>query len=90
MATPDLMEFIDAWGNIRFGRNTTMSGWLMYISAHKAHANLGFARGSSMPDPDGVIEGTGKNMRHVKVRSVEAAESPAVQRLIEAAIAAGA
>ena len=82
---PDLMEFIDGWGNLRFGRNTTMSGWLMYISAHKAHANLGFAKGSSLPDLDGVIEGTGKNLRHVKVRSIAEAESPALQRLIVAA-----
>ena len=66
-----------------------MSGWLMYISVHKAHANPGFAKGSSLPDPDGVIEGTGKNLRHVKVRSVEVAESPAIQRLIEAAITTG-
>ena len=82
---PDLMEFIDGWGNLRFGHNAAMNGWLMYISAHKAHANLGFAKGSSLPDPDGIIEGTGKNLRHVKVRSVAEAENPALQRLIVAA-----
>ncbi len=40
-----------------------------YIAAFKDHVNLGFARGAELPDPAARLEGTGKGMRHVKIRS---------------------
>lgn len=39
----------------------------------------------SLPDPDGLIEGAGKNLRHIKVRTVEAAGQPGLRYLLEAA-----
>ena len=53
----------------------------------KAYVNLGFYRGTSLSDPLGMLEGTGKDLRHVKVRSLEQAEQPAVRELIAAAVA---
>jgi hypothetical protein len=41
-----------------------------------------------LPEPDGLIEGTGKRIRHVKIRSVDAASSAAVVALIHAELAA--
>ena len=41
------------------------------IIPHTAHVNLQLADGADLPNPDGRIEGTGKRIRHVKVRSVE-------------------
>lgn len=38
-----------------------------YVNAFKAHASVGFFHGASLPDPVGLLEGTGKRMRHVKV-----------------------
>ena len=35
------------------------------------HVNLSFARGSTLKDPNGLLEGTGKGMRHIKVFEVE-------------------
>jgi hypothetical protein len=84
---PELDEFVDAYDVIRCGRGRGMRDWVCYISGHKAHANLGFVRGSSLPDPEGPVEGTGKNLRHVKLRSVEAVERPALEHLLEAASA---
>ena len=40
---PDLVEYLDVHGVIRYGRGTTTREWLCYISGHRAHANLGFA-----------------------------------------------
>ena len=82
---PDLVETLDARGVLRYGRGAKMHEWTCYVSGHTAHANLGFARGASLPDPDGLIEGTGKNLRHVKVRSVAAADHPGLKRLLAAA-----
>ena len=82
---PDLVESLDTRGVLRYGRGAGMHEWTCYVSGHKAHANLGFARGAGLPDPDGLIEGTGKNLRHVKVRSVDAVDHPGLKRLLEAA-----
>ena len=56
-----------------------------YAMAYRAHVNLGFFQGVHLPDPDGLLEGTGKALRHVKLRSPEAAMSPAVRELMIAA-----
>ncbi len=42
-----------------------------YIAAFKDHVNLGFARGAELLDPKDRLEGTGKGMRHVKIRSAK-------------------
>ena len=79
---PDMVEHLDGHDVIRYGRGTKMNEWICYISGHKAHANFGFVRCASLPDPDGLIEDTGKNLRHVKVRTLEAAEHPDLKRLL--------
>jgi hypothetical protein len=65
-----------------------MRGLLFAIIAHQSWVNLQLADGAVLPDPDGLIEGTGKRIRHVKIRSVEEASSPAVVAVIEAQLAA--
>ena len=57
------------------------------IAVQASHVNLGFYRGASLPDPAGLLEGTGKNLRHVKLRDVPAARSAAVTELLRQAIA---
>ena len=39
-----------------------------YVNAFTAHVNVGFFRGAELSDPNGLLEGTGKFMRHVKLR----------------------
>jgi uncharacterized protein DUF1801 len=58
-----------------------------YIHVHGAHVNLGFYHGASLPDPDGLLEGTGKRLRHVKLKDLASARSGAVRNLLRAAIA---
>ena len=87
-AMPDVVEQVD-FGNglLAFGRSMAMRDLLFAIIPHKSHVNLQLADGADLPNPDGSIEGTGKRIRHVKVRSVEAASSPAVRTAIDAQIA---
>jgi hypothetical protein len=54
---------------------------ICYIWPGKTHATMGFFFGTSLDDPESLLEGTGKRMRHVKVKSVETARSPAVAAL---------
>ena len=87
-AMPDVVEQID-FGNglLAMGRSMAMRDLMFAIIPHKAHVNLQLADGADLPNPDGAIEGTGKRIRHVKVRSVEAASSPAVRAAIDAQLA---
>jgi hypothetical protein len=88
-AFPVAIEQVDFANKlIAFGRSMKIRGLLFAIIAHKSHVNLQLADGAALPDPQGLIEGTGKRIRHVKIRSVEAASSPAVVAIVEAQLAA--
>ena len=54
-----------------------------YVNAFKAHVNVGFFRGAEIPDPDGLLEGTGKRMRHVKLKPGRDVDASALKRLID-------
>jgi hypothetical protein len=56
-----------------------------YVNAFKAHVNVGFFRGAELADPVGLLEGTGKRMRHVKLSPGRVFDATALSRLIRAA-----
>ncbi len=56
-----------------------------YVNVFTAHVNVGFFHGAALPDPARLLQGTGKFMRHVKLRPGSPANSAALSRLIEAA-----
>jgi hypothetical protein len=58
-----------------------------YVNAFKAHVNVGFFHGASLKDPAHLLEGSGKRMRHVKLRWGEAVDEAALNALIAAAYA---
>jgi len=63
-----------------------MSEHFCYIGSYRAHVNLGFYYGAELPDPQGLLEGTGKNLRHAKVRNKESADQPALRDLLQASL----
>lgn len=58
----------------------------LVVGAFARHAGVEFWRGSSLADPHGLLEGTGKNLRHVKLRSVGEARAPAFAFLVREAV----
>jgi hypothetical protein len=62
-----------------------MSEAYAYIMPKAGYVNLGFYNGAALADPAGLIEGTGKRLRHVKVHSPEDADRQELRRLIESA-----
>ena len=56
-----------------------------YVNAFTAHVNVGFFQGASLPDPEHILEGSGKRMRHVKRRWGTAGDDAALATLIAAA-----
>ena len=64
-----------------------MSDGYCYVLPYTSWVNLGFYQGAELPDPTGLLEGTGAKLRHIKVRSLDAIDDPAIRVLIEAALA---
>ena len=58
-----------------------------YVNVFTAHVNVGFFRGAELADPEHLLEGAGKFMRHVKLRPESQVDAAAVMKLIEAAYA---
>ena len=56
-----------------------------YVNVFKAHVNVGFFRGSELDDPTRLLEGSGKRMRHVKLRPGVEIDSEGLTTLITAA-----
>jgi len=69
-----------------FGFSGKMKDMFCYITTSAGHINLGFPRGSTLPDPKGVLEGEGKAMRHIKFKSIGELERNYVRRYIQASI----
>ncbi len=61
-------------------------GLLCYFKVFKTHVNFGFFRGTELDDPDGLLEGTGEKMRHVKVKGQNGVNEKALKHLITAAV----
>ena len=85
---PDVQERVyEAYKTIGYGSGTKMDAMFCYIAPLKDRINLGFYRGVVLKDEDKLLEGTGKLLRHVKVRSMADVEKPALRQLIVEAVA---
>ncbi|PCH60510.1 MAG: hypothetical protein COC19_05895 [SAR86 cluster bacterium] len=56
-----------------------------YVNVFKTHINIGFFLGANLNDPTALLMGTGKRMRHVKIRPGEELDSEALNELIKQA-----
>ncbi len=81
-SAPDLNETVK-WRNVFYVKRDNVFA----IVPHRAHANLEFWRGVDLADPHGLLEGTGKRARHVKVRRAEDVKSDALAALVREAAA---
>lgn len=70
------------WNNITYRKK----GVVCAISPHKAHVNLHFYKGASLPDPGGLLEGSGKALRHVKVTKPEDIHWDHIAQLVREAV----
>ncbi len=59
-----------------------MSEHFSYISPFREHVNLGFTYGAALNDPTNLLEGGGANMRHIKIRSLDDVNNPAIKDLL--------
>jgi hypothetical protein len=78
---PGTNETVNAWGIPTFERKDPFC----FFMVGKNHVTFGFHFGTSLPDPEGLLEGTGKNMRHVKLHTMEDLEQKGLRNLVQAA-----
>ena len=71
---------------IWFGSSGKMKDMFCYITTNARHVNLGFPRGAELPDPNRVLEGDGKTVRHIKFASEPDLARPFLSRYIRAAM----
>ena len=64
-----------------------MTDGYAYIMPLRGYVNLGFYQGALLQDPAQLLEGTGKRLRHVKIRSTTEVGRPALRALLTAALA---
>ena len=84
---PEAIEQFDAPAHlIGYGLDRTYKGLICGITLHTAHINLMFARGTELPDPEGLLVGTGKRARHIKIQQAADLENPGVRTLLVAAL----
>ena len=87
-AMPDATEQVDLPDRVlAFGfgppGGVRMRGLAAALIPHASHVNFQLADGAVLADPDGLIEGTGKRIRHVKCRSVEDVARPALRAILD-------
>src|SRR5438552_9420383 len=86
--TPDADENLKVgWKVIWYGFGPKMPDQFAVVMPTRNHVGLGFAYGSDLPDPKGKLEGTGKRMRHVKLRKGADVSDLAIAALLRAQVA---
>ena len=84
-AVPGTKETMNSWGIPTF---EAPDPFCLYMVA-KNHVTLGFHYGTSLKDPEGLLEGTGKNIRHVKLYRQEDLKQKGLRNLVQAAARLG-
>ena len=86
---PDAIESIVKGYAVTIGFSFTgkpLKDGFCHIVTYSSHVNLGFNRGALLHDPNGVLQGTGKLIRHITVREENELDHPFVRRYLQAAI----
>lgn len=74
-----------AYKTIIYGAGPHMSDEICYIAPLTTSVNLGFPFGTKLPDPEGLLKGTGKLMRHIKFEGDADVDTPAIRAILTAA-----
>ena len=69
-----------------WGWSEKMTQHYAYIAIQRAHINLVFYHGASLPDPQHLLEGTGRQHRHIKISDISVINSAAISSLQRGAI----
>ena len=86
---PNALEQVDPSDKIiGYGFGRKYADLICAIAPFKTYVNLMFSKGTELPDPAGLLVGTGKRARHVKITTASDVDSPALRALLASAVAA--
>jgi hypothetical protein len=86
---PNALEQVDADDKIiGYGLSLKKDNIICVIAPYTSYVVLMLGKGTELRDPEGLLKGTEKHVRHVKIREASAIEAPALRTLLEAAISA--
>ncbi len=77
------------WSNTWYGFSDKSKDMVFTINPIKSYVQLYFLRATELSDPDSLLEGTGKKLRHVNIKSASDLKRPALLRLMKRAVAHG-
>lgn len=60
-------------------------GLFCYLQSARHHVTLGFYQGASLDDPENLLEGTGKDLRHIKIKDGANPDAPAIEAILRQA-----
>jgi len=86
---PDAVESISKGYAVAIGFSFTgkpLKDGFCHIATYSTHVNLGFNRGAQLPDPNQVLAGGGKSIRHITIHTQEELDRPYIRRYLRAAI----
>ncbi len=72
---------------IGFSANDRAGGVVISLAIYPRWINLFFLKGIGLPDPDGLLRGAGKQVRHIRLKTAADIASPGIEALITAALA---
>lgn len=84
---PTALEIVDPPSKIiAYGFSRKYADLVCAIAPYKTYINLIFSKGTELPDPEGLLTGTGKRARHVRINTVEDIQRPGVRALLKTAM----
>lgn len=84
---PEAREEVEtSWGGyLLFKQPVDGGNTVCFLSVHKKHVSVGFSQGAELEDPAGLLEGSGKLQRHLKIRGESDLKRPELQEFIRQA-----
>ena len=87
---PGTQEMVDAPSKIiAYGASAKYADLVCAIAPYPRYVNLMFSRGANMPDPDGILKGTGKKARHIRVEEMTEQIERQIRKYLQSAARGG-
>jgi hypothetical protein len=77
----------DAYSAVAMGYGTSerLGDGIFHVAVYSKHVNLGFNDGATLDDPKGILEGKGKRIRHISIKSESDLARPEIRAYIQRA-----
>ncbi len=71
---------------IGYGSSDRLRDGICHVAVYTKHVNLGFNQGALLKDPDGVLQGAGKQIRHLTIQTADDLARPEVRGFLKSAL----